>query len=100
MRIVKSRLELYVENYLKLNSIRMTTENTNLLKKALVYIEDLLEGVVCDYNDPIVFMHTMKDNQFTRTVYNMVMNMSRNGNRKSLQRTINLLRNKIEQSCC
>lgn len=95
----KSRLEIYVEYYLKQNIFRMTTEKINLLRKALVFIKDLLENPVCDDCEPVVYMWTHSDDMFVKTVYNMTLNMSRDGNRKSLQRTIDMI-NKTITNCC
>lgn len=95
----KSRLELYVENYLKVHSRRLTLAEANLLRKALVWITLKLELDTCSCEEPAYDLFTLKDSQFTRTVFNMLMNMSRNMYRKSLQRTKDLLDTYLNNCC-
>src|SRR5688572_7710898 len=91
----KSRLEMYVENYLKYHQFRKNTKNVNLLKKVNVWIEQKLELDTCSYDEPVHNLYTLQENQFTRTVWNMLINISRNKYRVSLERTKTLINNFI-----
>jgi hypothetical protein len=94
----KSRLEFYVENYLK--SHKIAGGEYNYLRKAKAYIDYALFYDECDFTEPILNLYTLRDNQFTRTVYNMMLNMGINLYRKSLQRTSDLLQKYITCSNC
>jgi hypothetical protein len=95
----KSRLELYVESYLRMHP-RVYVLGINYYRKALAYIQELYDNDCCDENSPVIDLYTRLDNDFTRTVYQLTRTMSRTGNIKSLERTINLLENYINRACC
>lgn len=98
----KSRLELYVENYLKSHLIRRNdTESLNYLRKAAAYIEYAITYQTCDFDiEPILNLYSNRDNQFTRTVYQMIRNISLKLYTKSLLRTVALLKKHIDGVCC
>lgn len=95
----KSRLELYVENYLKSHHFRRSVQNLKYLRKVSVWLEQKIELDTCSLNEPVRDYFTLRDNQFTRTVYNMLINMSRNKYRISLQRTKQLIDDFVA-TCC
>jgi hypothetical protein len=98
--INKSRLELFVESYLKQNKYRLSLKNKNFLKKVRTYIEQKLNTECCDDNNPVVDLFTKEDNQFTRTVYNLLLNIDLFQNKKSIQRTLNLIVDAIDGGKC
>lgn len=89
---------MYVENYLKLNKFKRTTQNLNYLRKAKVYIDYALFYNECDFTEPILNLYTRQDNQFTKTVYYMIRTIDFNYYRKSLERTSELLNKYINQN--
>jgi hypothetical protein len=98
-KLNQSRLEMYVENYLRYHQFRKNIKNVNFLRKVKVWIEQKLELDTCSYDEPVQDLYTLQDNQFTRTVWNMLINMSRNKYRVSLERTKDLINNYIN-TCC
>jgi hypothetical protein len=98
-KLNQSRLEMYVENYLRYHQFRKNIKNVNFLRKVKVWIEQKLELDTCSYDEPVQDLYTLQDNQFTRTVWNMLINMSRNKYRVSLERTKDLNNNYIN-TCC
>jgi hypothetical protein len=95
-QINKSRLELYVENYLKTKPPR-TLQGLNYLRKSRAYIDYALFYNECDYSEPFLNLYTIQDNQFTKTVYHMIRNIGLNYYKKSLERTSELLNKYINQ---
>ena len=96
-QINKSRLEMYVENYLRSSKFARNTQNLNYLRKAKAYIQYALEYRSCDFTEPILNLYTLADNQFTKTVYYMIRTIDLNYYKKSLERTIALLEKYINQ---
>ena len=98
----KSRLEMYVENYLKSTIIRRNdTESLNYLRKAAAYIEYAITYQTCNFDtEPILNLYSNRDNQFTKTVYQMIRNISLKLYTQSLLRTITLLKVYINGVCC
>lgn len=94
--LFKSRLEIYVENYLKTKPPK-TAQGLNYLRKAKVYIDYAMFYRSCDFTEPVLNMYTLSENQFTKTVYNMIRNIGINYYRYSLQRTSDLLNKYINQ---
>jgi len=95
-QINKSRLEFYVENYLKSNPPR-TAQGLNYLRKAKAYIEYALTYKNCNFEEPILNLYTLQDNQFTKTVYYMIRTIDLFYYKKSLERTLSLLNKYINQ---
>lgn len=93
---------MYVENYLKSHIIRRNdVESLNYLRKAAAYIEYAIEYQTCDFDmEPLLLLYTNRDNQFTRTVYQMIRNISLKLYTKSLLRTVALIKTYINGVCC
>jgi hypothetical protein len=102
MRIVhKSYLESYVESYLRQHNRKdFTVADINLLRKALVYLQEKLDGTCCSGDVPFLNLYTRAINPFVITIFTLLLQISVNGNRKSIQRTINLIQNFIVNPCC
>jgi transposase-like protein len=97
MRVInKSRLEMYVENYLKSKPPR-TAQGLNYLRKAKAYIEYAIIYRSCDFTEPVLNLYTLSENQFTKTVYYMMRTIDLNYYRSSLQRTLQMLEKYINQ---
>jgi hypothetical protein len=96
-QINKSRLEMYVENYLRLNKFSRNVQNLNYLRKAKAYIEYALTYRSCDFSEPVLDLYTLSDNQFTKTVYYMIRTIDLNYYKRSLERTIAILNKYINQ---
>jgi hypothetical protein len=92
----KSRLEIYVENYLKTKPPK-TTQGLNFLRKAKSYIEYALAYRHCNFDEPVLNLYTLRDNQFTKTVYNMLINIGLDLYKQSLIRTIQMLTDYINK---
>jgi hypothetical protein len=100
-QINKSRIEIYVESYLKHLSFRKSDIFTiNSLKKAAAYIEYALTYRTCDFDEPILNLYTLRDNQFTKTIYHMIRNINLDRWKKSLWRTVDILNKRINGVCC
>lgn len=100
MRIInKSRLESYVESYLRQRKFRMRVSEVDLLKKARALVEIKLETDCCDPDEPVYDLFTNQENDFTRTVYVLLQSMTRDHNVKSLERTRDLITRAID-GCC
>lgn len=97
--INKSRLEIYIESYIKIHPLRQV-RNKDFIRKAIVYIEQFLENTCCSDNDAIVDLHTRLDNELTRTVLHILQNISLKGNKRSIERSLSLLENYLESPCC
>jgi transposase-like protein len=97
MRVInKSRLEMYVENYLRTKPSK-TVQGLNYLRKAKAYIEYAIIYRSCDFTEPVLNLYTLSENQFTKTVYYMMRTIDLNYYRSSLQRTLQMLEKYINQ---
>lgn len=94
-KINKSRIEIYVESYLRHNFIRShDIAAKNKLKKAAAYIEYALVYRTCDFDEPFLDLYTLRDDQFVKTIYHMIRNINLDRWKNSLWRTIEILKNR------
>lgn len=98
--IYKTNLEAYVEAYLSQhNRSHLKTGDINLLRKAIVYIQEMLNGKCCS-DEPVINLYTGNNSMFTRTIYTLLLQTPLYGNRQSLQRTVKLIQDYIFNPCC
>lgn len=94
MTTQKSILEIYVANYLRLHP----KTHSNFLNKTIRMIQDEIDYQCC-FDAPVHNYFTDKENELTRTVYRILLQIGLHNNLKSFQRTIDLI-NKHLINCC
>lgn len=92
-------LESYVRDYLK-STAKGKTANANLLLKAAEYINQKIATNCCNPENPIVDLHSGKDNTFVHTVWTILTGMSRKNHIQSLTRAYNNILNFVNSPCC
>lgn len=96
-RYNKTPLESFVQSYIKQNRSNLFKQK-NYINKAIAYISAKIEYGDCETcNEPIINLHTIKNNMLTNTVYHYILNMGKKNNLQSLLRTKQML---VDASTC
>jgi hypothetical protein len=92
-----SRIEILTKAYLRQNKIRQNKYNRDLLRKVITLIDLKLLYNTCEVTEPVIDLHTLKEDWFTNVIYNMLLNIGRDGNRQSLRRVKELIEKYINE---
>lgn len=87
----KTKLELYVEFYLKQKAKYVNASEIRLLKKGRSYIQAEIDDVDDKEWDRIVNLYTYREDIFTRTIEQLLHQIDYSNNRASFQRTIDII---------